>query len=106
VTAYWAAAYANYYGRRLPTSAEWLYAMKSDKDPAHITSAASPKQPAMSHIETIHIGIETLSIERRSLHERPFYVIHSKQNANGIRGLDENVNECCLLALEEPSKNY
>ena len=85
VTAYGATAYANYYGKRLPTDVEWLYAIQQ-KD----TSIKKSK------------GNDTEANQR--LFPIPTPVILFEANALGIRGLNNSIGEWGFRNLESPKK--
>ena len=72
VTAYGAAAYAHFYGKRLPTAAEWLYAVQTgwSKTSGNAVSGDSPQDLPI-----------------------PTPVMAYKANGYGIRGLNSNMGE-------------
>lgn len=82
VTAYGAAAYLHFYHRRLPTKAEWLFAALEGKNPAAFSREVSPLPE--SFFEPIKL---------------PLPVILFKQNAFGIRGINENLGEWVLDSI-------
>ncbi|MFC1869252.1 SUMF1/EgtB/PvdO family nonheme iron enzyme [Thermodesulfobacteriota bacterium] len=103
VTAHGAVTYAEHYGKRLPTAAEWFFAMKRENDTKK-TSSVLAEQSSMSHIEMMQGQAQTPSSEGQSLPERPVSVTQSQPNQYGIRGLDGNVNEWGIIEPIEPSR--
>jgi len=85
VTASGATAYANFYGKRLPTDVEWLYAIQQEPD-----SIEEPK------------GNDTEVTQR--IFPIPTPVILFEANALGIRGLNNSVGEWGFRNLESPTK--
>jgi len=82
VTGYGAAAYAGFYGKRLPTDVEWLYALETGKPSSAEGRAALGAQ-------------KNLPI--------PSPVMLYKPNALGIRGLDANIGEWGIEYLPDQS---
>ncbi len=76
VTAYGAAAFARFYGRRLPTATEWLYAIRRGSAPS-----ADPE------------GAEGRETARLTPGKKPLPVMLLKPNALGIRGLNSGMGE-------------
>jgi serine/threonine-protein kinase len=106
VTAYGAAAYAAHYGRRLPTSTEWLIAAKAGtgKDRRQAAPAADPQQPAPTHMERMHGQTQKPSAVKQTPLERPVSVTQLPPNRYGVRGLDGNVDEWGILPSEKTPK--
>lgn len=96
VTAYGAAAYAKYYGRRLPTEVEWLHAMMEKVEAQKKPSEPSPEPSGMMHMEMMHGKIQSAPSNQQDKSTLPLSVTHFKPNKYGIRGLDGNVTEWCL----------
>ncbi len=82
VTGYGASAYADFFGKRLPTDVEWLYALEAGKSPSGERDAASESQ-------------KNLPI--------PSPVMLYKPNLLGIRGLDANIGEWGIEYLQNKS---
>ena len=81
VTAYGAEAYARFYGRRLPTMAEWLYAAAEGRDPAGFKDSEDVF-PA-SFFQKI---------------ELPFPVMLFQPNRFGLKGLNRSLGSWVLDA--------
>jgi serine/threonine protein kinase len=105
VTAYGAVAYAEYYARRLPTTAEWLYTMKSEDETKGRSSEILLDQPVRSHMESMHEQVQTRFSEGRSSSEMPVSVADLHPNKYGIRGLGGNVNEWTVISAKEPAQS-
>ncbi len=86
VTGYGATAYAEHYGMRLPTDAEWLYVQMKG------TKAKSTK----GSIPATELGQLQLTI--------PTPVMFYEANAYGIRALNQNIGEWGLRSKNEGSK--
>lgn len=85
VTGFGAAAYADFYGKRLPTDVEWLYALETGKPSSAEGRAA---------------------LESRKNLPIPSPVMLYKPNALGIRGLDANIGEWGIEYLpDQPHKD-
>ncbi|MBW2049384.1 MAG: protein kinase [Deltaproteobacteria bacterium] len=103
VTAYGAAAYARFYGKRLPTAAEWLYALvkgkkKIKRRPARNTQGTAKNggmpMSQMMDLEELEMADEyVVESPRVEPSHFPSPVILSPPNKYGVRGLDENVSE-------------
>ncbi len=87
VTAYGAGAYARFYHRRLPTKAEWLFVAMEGKSPE--SYANGPLPFPSSFFNTVKL---------------PFPVLLFKPNRLGIRGMNENIGEWVINAVN-PSKS-
>ena len=112
VTAYGASAYALFYGRRLPTKAEWIYAVLEGDEP----NEKSPRNGSLpaERLDTGNVMQEMMG----GMHEKnqppvrnslnsssiPSPVVLSKPNAFGIRGLNETISEWGLWT-NKPSVN-
>ena len=94
VTAYGALAYAQFYGRRLPTEVEWLYAM----------SAGGPAQPGLSKEAASSSGTGYMDMMHGQVQHdtpkpaetrpsMPSPVMLFPPNAYGIRGLNAGAGE-------------
>ena len=82
VTGYGAAAYADFFGKRLSTDVEWLFALEAGKSPSGEGDAAAESQ-------------KNLPI--------PSPVMLYKPNSLGIRGLDANIGEWGIESLPDQS---
>ncbi|MCK8600260.1 bifunctional serine/threonine-protein kinase/formylglycine-generating enzyme family protein [Desulfoferrobacter suflitae] len=82
VTGYGAAAYAKYYGRRLPTDVEWYYAIEKGGSPAE------PGSPSFESQRALPI---------------PTPVMAYMPNSVGIRGLNANIGEWGLRHPQDAS---
>lgn len=104
VTAYGAGAYARFYGRRLPTAAEWLYALlkgvkeKSKSVPA-AQGAAGQKSMYESMAGMMDMEELEMSDERpaeppaKGSYHFPYPVILYTPDKQGLRGLNGNIGE-------------
>ncbi|MBW2109710.1 MAG: SUMF1/EgtB/PvdO family nonheme iron enzyme, partial [Deltaproteobacteria bacterium] len=97
VTAYGASAYARYYGRRLPTAAEWFYAASKGesliKERAGDISQTTGEQETDEMMRRMHEAKENIpSVSQEPLRE-PTPVLVFRPNAFGIRGLNEGFSE-------------
>ncbi len=93
VTPYGAAAYARFYGRRLPTQMEWLYVSEVKNETPKKPSEPSPDSSGMMDMETMHRQMTSPSSDQHATTTLPVPVVHFKPDVHGIRGLIENVNE-------------
>lgn len=98
VTGYGAAAYARFYGRRLPTEAEWLHAVQvgvsaEGKSPEKISEPVTE-----THVPVIHSQMHAQPREA-CLRKQPTPVLLFKPDALGIRGLNGEVAEWGLRTL-------
>jgi serine/threonine-protein kinase len=91
VTGYGAAAYARFYGRRLPTEKEWLHALGGKGQFTESPFRKAPEPSRMMH--KMHMQMEGSSSNSQSPSQIPTPVSLFEPNAYGIRGLDGNVNE-------------
>lgn len=104
VTAYGAAAYARFYGERLPTAAEWLYALVSGR------KAKSPSQPGTQDVTggsgTKEAPAHMMSMEEWQMTDEeqsepipggpalfPYPVMLYTADKYGVRGLNQNIGE-------------
>ena len=96
VTAYGASVYARFYGRRLPTEAEWLQAAG--------TGIELPAKPSENAAKASEQARDSVSADPLTIHSP---VMLFKPNANGIRGLNEIVSEWGLrIPNASGSENY
>ncbi len=82
VTAYGATAYAKFYHRHLPTKAEWLFAAMEGKSPESYLGRPPPLP--RSFFKAVKL---------------PFPVLLFKPNRLGIRGMNENIGEWVIDAV-------
>ena len=110
VTAYGAAAYARFYGKRLPTAAEWLYVLiKGGKvasrpapgtQGATVTGGMNKMMAQMMDLEEWEMADEQIVGSPGG--EPPHFpspVILSLPDKYGVRGLDGNVSEWAVHAV-------
>jgi serine/threonine-protein kinase len=104
VTAYGAAAYARFYGKRLPTAAEWLYAVNKGEK---IGRRSAPNTQGSTVNGNMNRTMsQMMSLEEWEMADEPIVeypsgepphfpapVLLSPPDKYGVRGLDENVNE-------------
>ncbi|MBW2064478.1 MAG: protein kinase [Deltaproteobacteria bacterium] len=97
VTPEGAAAYAGFFGRRLPSELEWLYAEGGMNVRPVGQAGASPGPDAptghMEMMEQMHGQGAGDTPGQEPLPETPLPVVLSKPNSYGVKGLDGNVNE-------------
>ncbi len=112
VTAYGAEAYARFYGRRLPTASEWIYALikgGQDNSPPVPTSIQSSDenwdQSAMSNMmEMMHKTTNEPRVSAPESPEPPHFpspVLNSRPNKLGIRGLNGNISEWGIVPAQK-----
>ena len=102
VTAHGASAYAQFFGKRLPTETEWLYAVRTGaektsetQDPAAVVSDHSTAGEGQNrHQDQNRSGSGALEFP-----PIPSPVILYPANAVGVRGLNANLGEWGLRAL-------
>jgi len=82
VTAFGALAYARFYGKRLPTDVEWIYAYQGATGVANSSSVNLCEQKPI-----------------------PTPVILLDANARGIRGLNQCINEWTTFSSDNPGKD-
>jgi serine/threonine-protein kinase len=122
VTGFGASAYANFYGRRLPTVTEWLYAAKKGALPQS-NSSESTTGPAtetpMDWMMDRRMGSETMGDWSEGRQDsgqasapqtlNPLQglepVLSFQPNALGIRGMDNNVGDWALLLIGATSRD-
>ncbi|MBW1999652.1 MAG: protein kinase [Deltaproteobacteria bacterium] len=94
VTPEGAAAYAGFFGRRLPSKLEWLYA-RGGIDNANGSTMGTPTNlwTSTGHMEMMHGESTQGTPAQNSAPVLPLPVALSKPNSYGVRGLDGNVNE-------------
>ena len=112
VTAYGATAYTSFYGRRLPSANEWLYAViKGGKAFGKNTPTVQPQSAPLTDgkmaeswpMESMNGMIEMMpgasqqSVPPQASGSEPAHfpapVLNSEPNELGIRGLNENISE-------------
>jgi serine/threonine protein kinase len=117
VTGYGASAYSNFYGRRLPTVAEWFYAVKkgaTEQSNSPQTSSGSATGMTMDRMMDRMMG--DWSEGRQDSGRAPTpqtlkplqkleSVLHFKPNAFGIRGMNNDVGEWALLLIGATSRD-
>ena len=104
VSGYAAAAYALFYGRRLPTEVEWLYAVSGKgESPARPAGVSAESTGTMSSMEAMHSQLQSASPGQRASSESPQPVAEFNPNLYGIRGLQENVREWTLRPQMDPT---
>ncbi len=112
VTAHGASAYARFYGRRLPTEAEWLYALKEGiktqtRNSGMSTESAGRISPEkwMGEMTGGMHGQDPKSTSRSQTSSlTPYSVLDFSPNAFGIRGLNQDLGEWGLRIIKEPFK--
>jgi len=104
VTAYGASAYARYYGRRLPTQFEWLYAAGT-----HENGSAGKDEPdssttsdSMSHMTTMHGETRPPASPEKAQPTPPLPVAGFPANRYGLKGLHGNVMEWAIASWGSP----
>jgi serine/threonine-protein kinase len=99
VTGHGARAYARFYGKRLPTQAEWLLALSGERqssaDPPemdHGTSQATDADAGVG-MSAMHHHIEASKPSKGEASKIALPVVHYAPNAYGLIGLETNVKE-------------
>lgn len=103
VTAYGASTYARFYGRRLPSVSEWLYAATDGTgkyDNRNETGTAPSNMMATDGMHQQMHPQETHDTGRPADSWAPLPVDHFEPNAFGIRGLGKSIDEWGKLAPE------
>jgi serine/threonine-protein kinase len=104
VTAYGAFAYARYYGRRLPSYAEWIYVQTKDSNNQK-NSTASHSAAEGGELEAMHgtmHGQKGNGLSFKNEIQKELYpVTNFPPNKYGIRGLSEGISEWGHRSLEE-----
>jgi len=85
-TGYGASAYANFFGRRLPTQTEWLYVLTEGTNRLQSNMKNTSTRPARAPNEQLPAAFYT-------------------PNVFGIRGMNEGLGEWVLRVLTDPSKD-
>jgi serine/threonine-protein kinase len=93
VAGYGAAAYARFYGRRLPTDVEWLYALGNKGESPGGSLADTPGSPDGMESGGMHGQMHSSSSQPQDTSQFLSPVSIFKPNAYGIRGLEGNVSE-------------
>lgn len=89
VSAFGASAFADFYGRRLPTTEEWLYVVSMGKIPdAEGGNSTTPEKPKASAKETLHKHLIAPASHKA--------IQLSAPNRYGIRDINENTGEWAI----------
>lgn len=108
VSAVGAAAYANYYGMRLPTEREWLALMSilQPPPPAKTVGAPSPKVSAYRREKT-DAPVDVEQVEGRYVAPTriPYPVFHFPADILGLRGIGSNVGEWGVRESEAANRH-
>ncbi len=108
VTAYGASAFARFYGRRLPTATEWLYAIQKGS-PAPAAGPQTPQEQPKSATGMARMmanqadgkAISPSPLAKAELPKKNMSVLMLKANALGIRGLNSGLGEWGLRIIRE-----
>jgi len=104
VTPYGAAAYAAYYGRRLPSMAEWYRAVGIEPTGSDDTAFdPNPSDMAEMHESMMARDQKPGSDTRQDSRSRPESVGALRQNKHDIRLMPQGFGEWALLAIEQES---
>lgn len=110
VTGYGAAAYVDYYGKRLMTESEWLYAVTTGngaQKSSHGT-ASDPSGRMMHEADSgMQSGSSSVSSATETILPVPSPVLLSKPNECGVRGLNRGIGEwgVCSTVLSSEGKD-
>jgi serine/threonine-protein kinase len=109
VTALGAGAYARFYNRRLPTYAEWLYALGNDRLRQPKPAPEPAGSPEEMNMEGMHSQMRVQPQSGKpAAKTRPPYlspVINDPPNRFGIRGLDTHIKEWGLWIFPPTSSD-
>ncbi len=105
VTGYGAAAYARFYGKRLPTETEWLHAARSGGHPpgGEISRVALARDAGAGPLRGEAHGHGDSAPSADGFPAIPTPVILYAADANGIRGLGSNIGEWSVRMSSAPS---
>lgn len=108
VTAYGASAYARYYGRRLPSDAEWIYVQAKDRNNQK-NSSTSHTASEEDELETMHSNMHGQKgkglASKDSIQKELNPVTNFAPNKYGIRGLNTDISEWGHRNLEKASED-
>jgi eukaryotic-like serine/threonine-protein kinase len=108
VTGFGAAAFANYFGRRLPNETEWLYATIKGVTVPNTESYSKKMEDLEKNRLQDNVAIKTDNKSRRidiSTPEGPPEITFFQQNEFGIRALNTGIGEWGLRTLSSLSKD-
>jgi serine/threonine-protein kinase len=109
VTGLGASAYARFYNRRLPSYAEWLYAL-GDEGLQKEISAPNHDDPAQGNdMESMHSQMHTGLQAKTPTENTPGLKIspvnNLKPNSFGIRGLNKKIKEWGIMIPQQTSRD-